>query len=82
MAAVDLVLWTAGYLLTLRQVPRRGVPPADGTPREPFNYTPMGVNSILSSSPHVRPTGRTCGEPNEIKKNTHPKNTTLFFVGR
>ena len=29
--------------------------------------------------------GRTCGEPDEIKKNTHPKNTTALFreqVGR
>ena len=25
---------------------------------------------------------RTCGEPNEIKKNTHPKNVTLSFVSR
>ena len=23
--------------------------------------------------------GRTCGEPNEIKKNTHPKNITALF---
>ena len=26
--------------------------------------------------------GRTCGEPDEIKKNTHPKNITLFFARR
>ena len=54
----------------------------NGTRREPFNYTPMGVNPISSGSPHVRPMGvhRTCGEPNdEIKKNTHPKNTTALF---
>ena len=43
---------------------------------EPFNSTPVGVNSISSGSPHVRPMGvhRACGEPDEIKKNTHPKN--------
>ena len=28
---------------------------AQGTPREPFNSTPMVVNSIPSGSPHVRP---------------------------
>ena len=33
---------------------------------------------------YVRPVGvhRTCGEPNEIKENTHLKNITLFFVVR
>ena len=57
----------------------------DGTHREPSNSTPMGVNPISSGSPHVRctPMGRTCGEPDEIKTHTHPKNitalTTLFF---
>ena len=45
---------------------------------EPFNYTPMAVNSISSGSPHVRPIGRTCGEPDEIKKNTHPKISPLL----
>ena len=25
--------------------------------------------------------GRTCGEPNEIRKNTHPKNITVLFHG-
>ena len=50
-----------------------------GTRREPVNYTPMGVNSISSGSPHVRPMGRTCGEPDEIKRNTHPKRITAFF---
>ena len=51
-----------------------------GTPPEPFNVTPMGVNSIPSGSPHVRPMGvhRTCGEPDEIKKNTHPKCVTAL----
>ncbi len=36
---------------------------------------PMGVNSTSFGSPRVRPMGvhRTCGEPNEIKKNAHPK---------
>ena len=49
------------------------------TRREPFNFTPMGVNPISSGSPHVRPMRRTCGEPDEIKKNTHPKNFTALF---
>ena len=49
------------------------------TRREPFNYTPMAVNPISSGSPHVRPMGRTCGEPGEIKKNTHPKYFTALF---
>ena len=41
----------------------------------------MGVNSISSGSPHVRPTRAlsTCGEPDDIKKNTHPKNITALF---
>ena len=26
--------------------------------------------------------GRTCGEPDEIKKNTHPKNITALFRDR
>ena len=53
----------------------------EGTRPEPFNYTPMAVNSISSGSPHVRctPMGRTCGEPDEIKKNTHPKYFTALF---
>ena len=54
----------------------------DGTPRGPFNYTPVGINSISFGSPHVRPTGCTCGEPNEIKKNAHPKYVTALFVSR
>jgi len=49
---------------------------------EPFNYTPMAVNSISSGSPHVRPMGRTCGEPDEIKKDTHPKYITALFRER
>ena len=42
---------------------------------------PWGVNPIPPSSPHVRPMGvhRTCGEPDEIKKNTHPKNITALI---
>ena len=42
---------------------------------------PMGVNSISFGSPHVRYMGvhRTCGGPNEFKKNTHPKNMTALF---
>ena len=51
----------------------------DGTRPEPFNFTPMAVNSISSGSPHVRPMGRTCGEPDEIKKNTLPKCVTALF---
>jgi len=51
----------------------------DGTRPEPFNYTPMAVNLISSGSPRVRPMGRTCGEPDETKKNTHPKDFTAFF---
>ena len=46
---------------------------AHGTRREPFNSSPMAVNSISSDSPHVRPMWAalsTCGEPDEIKKNT------------
>ena len=41
----------------------------------------MAVNSILSGSPHVRPMWAlsTCGEPDEIKKNTHPKYITALF---
>ena len=52
-----------------------------GTPPEPFNSTPMGVNSISPGPPHVRPMWAlsTCGEPDEIKKNAHPKNTTALF---
>ena len=54
-----------------------------GTRREPFNSTPMAVNSISSGSPHVRCTPMwalsTCGVHGEIKKNTHPKNITALF---
>ena len=44
------------------------------TRREPSNLTPTGVNSVSFGPPHVRPTGRTWGEPTEIKKNTQPEN--------
>ena len=50
--------------------------------REPFKSTPMGDQSDfvrLSARTHVRPMGRTCGEPDEIKKNAHPKYFTAFF---
>ena len=41
----------------------------------------MAVNPFSSGPPHVRPIGmhRTCGEPDETKKNTHPKNITALF---
>ena len=41
----------------------------------------MAANSIPPGSPHVRPMGvhRTGGEPDEIKKNTHPENNTVLF---
>ena len=58
---------------------RRPLLRRQGTRREPFNSTPMGVNPISSGSPHVRPMGRTCGEPDEIKKHTHPKHFTALF---
>ena len=48
----------------------------EGPRHEPFNSTPTGVNPITSGPPHVQctPMGvhRTCGEPDEIKKNTPP----------
>ena len=48
---------------------------------EPCNSTPMAVNPISPGSPHVRPMGvhRTCGEADEIKKNTHPENVTALY---
>ena len=51
------------YAQGFQQGPRRGA----------FNFTPMGVNSISSGSPHVRPMGCTCGEPDEIKKKYPPE---------
>ena len=52
-----------------------------GTRHSPFDSTPMAVNSISSGPPHVRctPMGRTCGEPDETKKNTHLKDITALF---
>ena len=51
-----------------------------GTRPEPFNFTPMGVNSISFGSPHVRRMGvhRTCGRRNQEKyhKKPHPNNVT------
>ena len=53
-------------------VPSRSIPP------------PMGVNSISSGSPHIlrahMGVRRTCGEPDELKKNTHPNNVTALFI--
>ena len=51
-----------------------------GTRCAPFYFTPMGVNSISSGSPHVRPmrVHCTCGEPDGIKKSTHPKYVTAL----
>ena len=47
----------------------------EGTRREPFNFTPMGVNSISFGSPHVRctPMGRTCGEPRRNQEKYPPE---------
>ena len=54
--------------------------------RGSLNSTPTGVDSISFGSPHVRctPVGvhRTRDEPNEIKKNTHPKNATALLRGQ
>ena len=64
-------------------------PTFHGARREPFNATPMGVNSISFGSPHVRPMGahRTRGEPNEIKIDMSRKMPTRqilppLFAGR
>ena len=38
------------------------------------NRRPFGYRRALSHSSKLCPMGRTCGEPNEIKKNTNPKN--------
>ena len=59
---------------------------ATGTHHEPSNSTPMAVNSVPLAPPHVRTMGvhRTCGAwpPNDVKENTHPKNTLLFCTIR
>ena len=46
----------------------------------PFNFTPVGANPISPGSPHVRPMWAlsTCGGPDVIKKNTHPKYITAL----
>ena len=51
------------------------------TPRGPFNYTPMRVNSISPAPLHVRPMWAlsTCRCANEIKKHTHPNCFTALF---
>ena len=60
---------------------KMGALDCSGTRRGPFTFTPMAVNSISYGSPHVRPMWAlsTCGEPDEIKKNTHPKQITALF---
>ena len=58
---------------------RRG---RQGTTREPFNSTPMAVNSISPGSPHVHSMRRTCGEPDGIKKNTHHEKETITALSR
>ena len=58
-------------------------PPLHGVPVVSRSISPpWRVNSISSGSPHVRPMGRTCGEPDEIKKNTRPKNIATLFRDR
>ena len=51
-----------------------------GSRHEPFNFTQTGANSISPVHLRVCPTGRTCGERNEIKKNNHPENATTLFA--
>ena len=68
----------ADGLAKSRKIPTRNCFTALGN-EQAFNSTPMAVNPISSGSPHVRPMGRTCGEPDEIKKNTHPKSFTALF---
>ena len=65
---------TTSFAYTVRLGNPLGEPATTPCVPEPFNSTPMGVNSISFGSPHVCSMGRTCGEPNEIKKNTPPKN--------
>ena len=52
---------------------------AAGTPHEPLNVGPMGVNSNSHAHLHVRPMGRTCRCSGEIKENPHPNNITALF---
>ena len=52
-------------------------------PREPFKFTPVGVNTISAAHLRVRPIGRTCRRAGEIKNNTRkPTTSPLCFVGR
>ena len=76
----DLSFITNWCQLTEFLIPPGSTLLAHCTRREPFISTPMGVDSISFGPPHVHPTGRTCGEPNEIKKNTHPENVTALFL--
>ena len=68
-----------GHAVTMGTADCRKI--SDGPRREPFNSTHMGANPIPSGSPHVRctPIGRTCGEPDEIKKNTTRKTLLLLL---
>ena len=52
-----------------------------GTRRGPFNSTPMAANSGSPAHLHVHlmRVHRTCGRAGEIKKNTHPKMSNIFF---
>ena len=71
-----------GYLILSfeQDVPEGGRAPERGVRAMSRSISPpWGVNPISSGSPHVRPMGRTCGEPDEIKKNTHPKSFTALF---
>ena len=49
---------------------------------ERYNNPRVAVNSISFGPPHVCHMGRACGEPNEIKNNTHQTNITALFQGR
>ena len=68
--------WTLAFL-------HRMAPSWKGTPRQPFNFTPMGVNPISPGPPRVRCTPMwalsTCGGPDEIGENTHPEDITALF---
>ena len=65
---------------------RGQVPDVDQDVQHQHGYAPRagqlnpdgGQFDISSGSPHVRPTRAlsTCGEPDEMKKNTHPENIT------
>ena len=55
LGSYDNIVELGGYVWQLFQDG-----PGNVTRREPFNSTPMGVNSISFGSPHVCPMGRTC----------------------